>query len=471
MDIEKQEKYLKKLEELERDQKLTTQEVDCKISDIRSIVERLNTVTKREKKALEKQLNSGKMPVKVQSDRKYVIDFFYNKNDDKIILNNIVEYEKIKKKPKIWIDIIFSFLTIYELCNNIKIQKNLSLCILVLFIIILNIITLAYYCYEKNDRFSLVGKDWLDKLLLHIDHLEEIEKFRVSRVILFLILYLVNSSLLIINIDKLTLCEIGINLVCFGLSICMFIRNLFKVTHLNFFYFSIMVFLAILGGSVQSTNWEAIVSLIAIISLLFSDEIWKISANYENPLAGKYQSKKNKETIERNIFKYKLILSVLSLVLFIVINMLEDHNFLGCILLGTEFKELGTIPKLIFKGLDRFIIGFLLVAIYLILKVIRKALLNKGIVFEKPILDRLFQFIYKDLELSSPIVKSNIEIDKELANIFEPKTLIENLDDLPDNIIVNIEKPVKNGKNILFIQYSDGRVFLKKEVNIKLKNR
>lgn len=91
--------------------------------------------------------------------------------------------------------------------------------------------------------------------------------------------------------------------------------------------------------------------------------------------------------------------------------------------------------------------------------------------FEKPILDRLFQFIYKDLELSSPIVKSNIEIDKGLANIFEPKTLIENLDDLPDNIIVNIEKPVKNGKNILFIQYSDGRVFLKKEVNIKLKNR
>lgn len=469
MYIEKQDKYLKKLEELERDQKLTTQEVDCKISDIRSIAERLNTVTKSEKKALKKRLNSGKMLVKVQSDRKYVIEFFYNKNDDKIVLNNIIEYEKINKKPMIWIDIILSIFTIYELCNNIKIQNNLIPWILISFIIILNIITLVYYSNEKNDRFSLVGKDWLDKLLLHLDHLEEIEKFRVSRVILFLLLYLIYSSFLII--DKLTLCEIVTNLVCFGLSIYMFIRNLFKVTKLNFFYFIIIVFLAILGGSVQTTNWEAIVALIAIISLLFSDEIWKISSNYENPLAGKYQSKKNKETVERNIFKYKLILSVLSLVLFIVIEILGDHNVLGSILLGEKVKELETLPILIFKGLDRFIIGFLLVAIYLILKLIRKVLLNKGMEFEKPILDRLFQFIYKDLELTSPIVKSNIEIDKGLANIFEPKTLIENLDDLPDNIIVNIEKPVKNGKNILFIQYSDGRVFLKKEVNIKLKNR
>ena len=57
------------------------------------------------------------------------------------------------------------------------------------------------------------------------------------------------------------------------------------------------------------------------------------------------------------------------------------------------------------------------------------------------------------------------------ADVFNPKTLIENLDDLPDDIIVSIKKPIKNGNNILFIQYSDGSQTLKENVNIIIEDR
>lgn len=236
-----------------------------------------------------------------------------------------------------------------------------------------------------------------------------------------------------------------INLVCYVFSIWLFVVNLFKLTKLNFLYFVGIIFIALLTGSLQSTNWEAIVALIAIISLLFSDEIWKISPNYENPLEGKYQSKTNKKIVERNIFIYKLILSTISLVLFITLKLLGDRMLIGRLLLGDKVEELNTIASLMYKGLDRIVIAFLLFIAYLIIVWYRKRRLGKGKQFEKPIVDNIIKFIYKDLKNSSPKVKTSIEIDKDLEYIFEPKTLIENLDDLPDDIIVSMKKPVKSG--------------------------
>lgn len=226
-----------------------------------------------------------------------------------------------------------------------------------------------------------------------------------------------------------------------------------------------------LVGSLQSTNWEALVAIIAIISLLFSDEIWKISPDYDNPLEGKYKSKENKEMVERNVFKYKITLSVISLVLFIILKLLGNKILVGKLILGKEFDKLNTITTLLYKGLDRFIIAFILVFLYFGLKQLRKFLLDRGKEFEKPILDRLIQFVYKDLKLALPIVKTDITIDKELKEIFEPKTLIENLNSLPDDIIVSMKTPIKEGNNTLFIHYADGTRLLKKDVNINFYER
>lgn len=265
--------------------------------------------------------------------------------------------------------------------------------------------------------------------------------------------------------------QLIINIPCYLISIYLFVSSLFKISKLNFFYFIGIIIIAMLVGSLQSTNWEALVAIIAIISLLFSDEIWKISPDYDNPLEGKYKSKENKEMVERNVFKYKITLSVISLVLFIILKLLGDKILVGKLILGKEFDKLNAITTLLYKGLDRFIIAFILVFLYFGLKQLRKFLLDRGKEFEKPILDRLIQFVYKDLKLALPIVKTDITIDKELKEIFEPKTLIENLNSLPDDIIVSMKTPIKEGNNTLFIHYADGTRLLKKDVNINFYER
>lgn len=467
MNIEERKKYIENLEEFITKQVLTRQDVENKIEDIKRIAEKFNIAEENEKKKLKKKLDYGKEIVKSQSDRKYEIIFFYDKKENKIVLQNIVEFVKINHNVMICFDLILSVHAVFQLFKYS--QQILLNIIFSVFIFVLNACTIYWYRKEKDNRYSFLGKDWLETLLLSLDHLNEIEKFRVSRTFLFLVLYLFYTSLL--PIEALGLFQRSIYLVFSIISLLMFIRNFFKITNFNFFYFVVIILLAILGGSVRSANWEAIVALIAIVSLLFSDDIWKISPRFKNPLKGRYQSKNNTEIVQRNIFKYKLILSILSFVLFIIIGLLEDRVIIGSLLFGDRVKCLDVITLLLFKGIDRFIIGFLLVLLYMGVKKFRKYLLSKGKKFEEPLVNRLFQLVYKDIKLSSPIIKSNIKIDKSIANNFEPKTLIENLDDLPDNIIVIMDKPIKNGKNTLIIQYSDGSEILKKEVQITLENR
>lgn len=477
MKKDEQEKFIEKQLEYEKDKILTTQEVNKTIQEIEEKIRKLNFVDKKEKKELEKQLNAGREIIKQINEpnlkKKYELWFFYDKKVDTIILKNIVEYEKEEKSSYIFFDYIITFYTVLfiyfiskESTNKFN---NLLIFSLLVIGLILNILTSCFYKKEKNDQFRINGRDWLDKLLLEIDGLRKIEKFRILRTIFFFLLFLVYSSLIMINGVEIYI--LVINIMFYIYILFMFIINLLKLAKFNFFYFVGIIFIALLAGSLQSTNWEAIVALIAIIGLLFSDEIWKLYPNYNNPLESKYQSKNNKKIVERNIFKYKLILSVISLILFVVLKSLKDRIILGEFLIGKEVEKANYFTLLMYKGLDRIVIAFVLFILYLAIVEWRKRRLRRGKEFEKPIVDIIVKYIYKDIKLCTPVVKSSIEIDMDLAKIFEPKTLIKNLDDLPEDIIVNMEKPVKNGKNILFIQYSDGKEFLKKEINIELKKR
>lgn len=99
----------------------------------------------------------------------------------------------------------------------------------------------------------------------------------------------------------------------------------------------------------------------------------------------------------------------------------------------------------------------------------KNKLASKGYQFEEPIIERLVQFSYKGRKIGTPVVKTEIEIDQDLQEIFEPKILIENIDELPKDIIVSMKTPVVQGSNVLFIQYADGEVLLKENVTISFK--
>ena len=475
MVIEKLDKFIGKVSKYVGEDSFTEQEVDQKIEEIEKRIQSLDSVSKKEKKNIEKKLNSGEEVVKQidesNSNKRYVIRYFYNKKYNKLFLKDIFECELENKKSYICIDFIITLYTVLFLFFIANSNKNNSgnFWPIVFFggSIFINAWTFWWYRKEKNNRYKIVGQDWLDKLLLDLDSLEKIEKFRISRVVLFFLLFLIYPSFFINNSVVWYLATI--NAVCYICSIWMFIDNLFKLTKFNFLYFVAMVLFSILIGGLRSTNWAAITALIAIIGLLFSDEIWKINPNYENPLEGRYKSKSNKKIVERNIFKYKLILSIISLILFVTLKLLEQIQspLIGRLLLGEQVKKLNAIGSIMYEGLDRIAIAFLLFIAYLVIVEFRKRKITEGKEFEKPIVDSIVKFIYKDLKLSDPEVKTSIKIDKDLQKIFEPKTLIKNLDDLPNDIIVSMEKPVKSGENILFIQEPDGQILLKKTVKIE----
>lgn len=473
MEIVKQDKFVENLSVYVQKQIFTELEVNNKIDELEKKIKQLSNASKKEKRKIKKQLHSGEKVVTQTSEnnfnKKYVIKFFYNEHKKKIIINNIVEYERINKDLRLEIDFIILAYTGFQFWLYRKDFDNGYLTVVSIFMLSLFLLTCFFYCKVKNDRYKIIGNDWLEQVLLDIDNIDKIEPFLVLRTIFFFLFFLIYLHLLPY---KFNLFFIGFNVISFLTSIGMFVRNIFSIPQLNFFYFIGIIILAILFGSINSTSWEGIVALVAIFSLLFSDDIWKISSEYENPLEGKYKSLNNKKKVERNVFKFKLIFSSLSLILFVFLRTLGNTKLFGNLILSEETKNSSSliIPflNLIYNAVDKIIFTF---GLYVIFLIVRYFLLKKWPNFEKPILKKLFQVIYKGIEAPSPMVLKEKRIDEEFKDVFNPKTLIENLDDLPDDIIVSIKKPIENGNNILFIQYSDGSQTLKENVNIIIEDR
>lgn len=293
---------------------------------------------------------------------------------------------------------------------------------------------------------------------------------------MFLILFI--QYILLFSIDS------GIDILDFLNSIVLLYlilvasHNLFIILNLNVYYaFSLIIFTIVISG-LNFNNWAGVVLMLAVLNLMFSDEIWKLNKKFENPLKGKYNSEFNENLVERNMFKYRFTLSIMSLLLYIILNYIKDNVYFGSFLLGENFKSLteqkdisylNQFSLLLLKGLDRWIIIFLILLFYSMLVYGKNKLASKGDQFEEPIIEKLVQFSYKGRKIGTPVVKTEIEIDQDLQEIFEPKILIENIDELPKDIIVSMKTPVVQGSNVLFIQYADGEVLLKENVTISFK--
>lgn len=319
-----------------------------------------------------------------------------------------------------WIDIVILVYTTIQFCVYRKVFNNNAL-LVVLFILmsVLLLITCITYNKVKNDRYKIIGNDWIEQILLDIEDIDKIEIFLVLRAVLFFLFFIIYLNLLSYN--KFHFVFILLNIISFVTSICMFAINIFSIRQLNFFYFSGIIILAMLLGSINSTSWEGIVALVAIFSLLFSDDIWKISSEYENPLEGKYKSLNNKKKVERNVFKFKLIFSSLSLILFVFLRTLGNTAIFGNFILSEKTKNSSSLIirflNLIYNSVDKIIFTFVL---YVIFSIVRYFLLKYWPDFEKPILKKLFQVIYKGIEAPSPIVLKEKRIDEEFKDVFNP---------------------------------------------------
>lgn len=480
MEIIKQDKYSEKLLKFEEEGILSSQEVESCVKKIQNKIEKFNSARSGEKKKLQKTLDNGEEIIIKNSKKKYSIRYFYNKAENELQVIDILEYTKYRTPLPIKYDIIVSvysllILFLYNFLDKIDLNCLITSLIFVLYTFF---ISLTYFFYKKvkNDRYKVIGKDWLDQLLLDLDRPGKKEIFRIPRLFLFLILFIQYLLLLSIGsgIDILD----SLNSIVLLYLILVASQNLFIILNLNVYYaFGLIIFTIVISG-LNFNNWAGVVLMLAVLNLMFSDEIWKLNKKFENPLKGKYNSEFNEKLVERNIFKYRFTLSIMSLILYIILNYVKDNVYFAAFLLGRNFKIL-TEPKnitnlnclslLLLKGIDRWMIIFLILFAYSILVYFKNKLASNGYQFEEPIIEKLVQFSYKGRKIGTPVVKSEIEIDQDLQEIFDPKILIENIDELPKDIIVSMKTPVVQGSNVLFIQYADGEVLLKENVTISFK--
>lgn len=478
MEIIKRDKYSEKLLKFEEEDILTSQEVESCVKTIQDRIEKFNSARSGEKKILQKVLDNGEEIIKINFNKKYSIRYFYNKTENKLQLTNILEYKKERVRSLFIFDIIASVYTLFISFLYMRWEKINSIELWILFIVIaaLNGFTSYSYKKEENKSYRVIGKDWLETFLLNLDSPREKVSFYISRILLLIVLMLQNSRFLIINS--------GVDLINFPNSIILFFLILrtssivFRFMNINLYYAFSLLMITVLISGLNSNNWTGIVLMFAFVNLIFSDEIWKLNEKFENPLKGKYNSEFNEKLVERNIFKFKFTLSIMSLVLYFVLRYMEDKVCFGAFLLGDNFKNLtdqenitylNQLSLLLLKGLDRWIIIFLILFAYSILVSVKNKLASNGYQFEEPIIEKLVQFSYKGKKVGIPVIKTEIEIDQDLQEIFEPKILIENIDELPKDIIVSMKTPVVQGDNVLFIQYADGEVLLKENVTISFK--
>ena len=480
MKINEQNNYSEKFMKYEKEGVLSRKEVDLCIQKIKDTIEEYISACPKEKKKLQKILDIGEETIINNFKKKYSIRYFYNKAENELQVIDILEYAKDRTPLPIKYDMIVSvysllILVLYNFLDKIDLNW---LIILFIFVLYTFFISLTYFFYKKvkNDRYKVIGKDWLDQLLLDLDRSGKKEGFRIPRLFLFLILFIQYIRLFSIGsgIDILDF----LNSIVLLYLILVASHNLFIILNLNVYYaFSLIIFTIVISG-LNFNNWAGVVLMLAVLNLMFSDDIWKLNKKFENPLKGKYNSEFNEKLVERNIFKYRFTLSIMSLVLYIVLQYMGDKVYFGALLLGSNFKYLtdqenltclNQLSLLLLKGLDRWIIIFVILLVYSGLVYGKNKLASKGYQFEEPIIERLVQFSYKGKKVGIPVIKTEIEIDQDLQEIFDPKILIENIDELPKDIIVSMKTPVVQGDNVLFIQYADGEVLLKENVTISFK--
>ena len=250
MEIIKQDKYSEKLLKFEEEGILSSQEVESCVKKIQNKIEKFNSARSGEKKKLQKTLDNGEEIIIKNSKKKYSIRYFYNKAENELQVIDILEYTKYRTPLPIKYDIIVSvysllILFLYNFLDKIDLNCLITSLIFVLYTFF---ISLPYFFYKKvkNDRYKVIGKDWLDQLLLDLDRPGKKEIFRIPRLFLFLILFIQYLLLLSIGsgIDILD----SLNSIVLLYLILVASENLFIILNLNVYYaFGLIIFIIVIS--------------------------------------------------------------------------------------------------------------------------------------------------------------------------------------------------------------------------------
>ena len=229
---------------------------------------------------------------------------------------------------------------------------------------------------------------------------------------------------------------------------------------------SLAIFISLFLISVLSLNNESIVNFLvvffALIEFLPSEDFWLVMAK-QIPL--KYiedSTEKIKRLVKRNIYIFKVqrlltYLSVLTAIymsekfnllflfgkseklnLLSLVVKIEKLNYFFSVVEEASYDNIYGIYNILLTAFNKLL--WITILVLLTWRLMKKAEVK---IFTDPVKHRLYDMIYKDVYdyvLVTPSIKEKVRLSISYANKIDPKSLVENMADLPDETKVFIER-------------------------------
>lgn len=463
--------------------------ITCIIEKYKKYQKKLNTVTEENEnlkknrkkciKNLQKFIKRGEC-IDEFDDKKLIIDYYYNEKEDKLIINDIYLYKKILPKKSFFKKEIYNlthclffalnFVTYCLIAFTQGSSLNGKLILYPFFGIYVILGGVFLFCRFKDD----FHKDYRFERLGGVEYYktEEYISNKENKILFIELNYLFSQLVL----SQATIVQgfsepwiTFIIIIALITDIYFFINIfhvIFKLSRVKGLFFVLCLTLILILGFVKKDTWVAVALVIAIISLLTSEDIWTLYQD-DSPLSGRYNTLANKNIVTKNVFNLKLAVATNVLILYLYVLFFDEQHF------SLNFFNMftNTISKIcendtrakLFDGLDK--LGFISI-VNLFYVIINKTFIKRrDTTLLKEIITPISSIIYNKIETSKLDLIDNYD-GLSAENIKEyPELIINNSKYIPEDTKFLIEEH-KSG-NILKIVYPDKEIEVIKLNNLK----
>ncbi|MDO6230881.1 hypothetical protein Q4433_08485 [Streptococcus parasanguinis] len=428
---------------------------------------------------LRKTIKSGEY-IDEFDNKKLIIEYYYNEKKDKLIINDIYLYKKILTKKSFFkrelyniIHCLFfavNFLTYFLIAFTKGSSLNGKKMLCLFFVIYVILGGLFLFCRFKDDflkdyRLEKLGGGQYYKTENYISNKENIIFFIELG---YLFSQLILSQATIVH-EFSQPWNFFILIIALSTDIYFFINIfhvVFKLSRVKGLFFVLWLTVIFILGLVEKDTWIAVALVIAIISLLTSEDIWVLYQD-DSPLSARYNTLANKNIVTKNIFNLKLTVATSVLILYLSVLFFDGkHYFLKFFnMLANTISKIGEndIRAKLFDGLDKLVFISIVYLFYIIIN--KSFIKHRDTTLLKEIVTPVSSIIYNKIDTSKlDLIDNYDELSEE--NIKEyPELIIYNSKYIPEGTKFLIEEH-KNG-DILKIVYPDKEIEVIKLNNLK----
>lgn len=269
-------------------------------------------------------------------------------------------------------------------------------------------------------------------------------------------IFLVQKNIDSNNIELIIICKLIIILILF---ILLFIEML-NILNSPYLILSILAVI-VLASVLSDVTLHANLFILSLIILLVSEDVWKLIKD-RNPISKEYLTEKNNAEVNKNVFKIKIVIMGLFVILYIMFFIFKKIN-----VAEYSLKFISHICNKNLKdyGIEWVAKGFINVLVAYIVLLFMIFLNNNNKFFKffvDPLLNVIYSKVYKGINFNEtliPEIVKELSIDTKFVDKIDPKILIKNREEIPENIQVFFERvSIKNTRKLLII-YPNRRIY------------